>query len=95
MTSPRLSITAKKIVTYLVIAVIFARAPELLELGLSVPQVTKIFLKLREMGVDVPADVYTIPYAVKMILEAKRRREAGESLVLPREAKKEGGAAGC
>ena len=53
------------------------------------PQVTKIFLKLREMGVDVPADVYTIPYAVKMILEAKRRREAGESLVLPREAKKE------
>ena len=29
------------------------------------------------MGVDVPADVYTIPYAVKMILEAKRRREAG------------------
>jgi cobalt import ATP-binding protein cbiO 1 len=60
-----------------------------------VPQVTKIFLKLREMGVDVPADVYTIPYAVKMILEAKRRREAGESLVLPREAKKEGGAAGC
>ena len=71
------------------------KAQELLELGLSVPQVTKIFLKLREMGVDVPADVYTIPYAVKMILEAKRRREAGESLVLPREAKKEGGAAGC
>ena len=47
------------------------------------PQVTKIFLKLREMGVDVPADVYTIPYAVKMILEARRRREAGEALMLP------------
>ena len=47
------------------------------------------------MGVDVPADVYTIPYAVKMILEAKRRRDAGESLVLPREAKQKGGAAGC
>ena len=39
------------------------------------PQVTKIFLKLREMGIDVPADVYTIPYAVKKILEAKARRE--------------------
>ena len=37
----------------------------------------------------------TVPYAVKMILEAKRRREAGESLVLPREAKQKGGAAGC
>ena len=50
---------------------------------------------LREMGVDVPADVYTVPYAVKMIVEAKRRRAAGESLVLPREAKQEGGAATC
>ena len=71
---------------------VFARAPELLELGLSVPQVTKIFLKLREMGVDVPADVYTIPYAVKTLLEAKRRRDAGESLVLPRNAAQKGGA---
>ena len=70
----------------------FARAPELLELGLSVPQVTKIFLKLREMGVDVPADVYTIPYAVKTLLEAKRRRDAGESLVLPRSTAQKGGA---
>ena len=85
----------KKIAMYDTVEKVFARAPELLGLGLSVPQVTKIFLKLREMGVDVPADVYTIPSAVKMILEAKRRREAGESLVLPREAKKEGGAAGC
>ena len=59
------------------------------------PQVTKIFLKLREMGVDVPADVYTIPYAVKMILEAKRRRDAGESLVLPRDNDKKEGAAEC
>jgi energy-coupling factor transport system ATP-binding protein len=63
---------------------VFARAPELLDLGLSVPQVTKIFLKLREMGLDVPADVYTIPYAVKAILAAKARRDAGESLTLPR-----------
>ena len=60
-----------------------------------VPQVTKIFLKLREMGVDVPADVYTVPYAVKMILEAKKRRDAGESLVLPRVDAKKGGAATC
>ena len=70
-------------------------APELLELGLSVPQVTKIFLKLREMGVDVPADVYTIPYAVKMILAAKARRDAGETLVLPRNDDQKGGAAEC
>ena len=85
----------KKIAMYDTVEKVFARAPELLELGLSVPQVTKIFLKLREMGVDVPADVYTVPYAVEMILEAKRRRDAGESLVLPRADKQRGGADEC
>ncbi len=81
----------KKIAMYDTVENVFARAPELLARGLSVPQVTKIFLKLREMGVDVPADVYTVPYAVKMILEAKKRRDAGESLVLPRvDAKRRG-----
>lgn len=85
----------KKIAMYDTVENVFARAPELLALGLSVPQVTKIFLKLREMGVDVPADVYTVPYAVKMILEAKKRRDAGESLVLPRVDEKKGGAATC
>ena len=86
----------KKIAMYDTVEKVFARAPELLELGLSVPQVTKIFLKLREMGVDVPADVYTIPYAVKTILAAKARRDAGESLVLPRDAENgKGGVSGC
>ena len=36
---------------------VFARAPELLELGLSVPEVTKIFLRLREMGLDIDTDL--------------------------------------
>ena len=85
----------KKIAMYDTVENVFARASELLALGLSVPQVTKIFLKLREMGVDVPADVYTVPYAVKMILEAKKRRDAGESLVLPRVDAKKGGTATC
>ena len=91
----KLVMSNKKIAMYDTVENVFARAPELLALGLSVPQVTKIFLKLREMGVDVPADVYTVPYAVKMILEAKKRRDAGESLVLPRVDAKKGGAATC
>ena len=90
-----LVMSRKKIAMYDTVEKVFARAPELLELGLSVPQVTKIFLKLREMGVDVPADVYTIPYAVKMILAAKARRDAGETLVLPRDDDQKGGAAEC
>lgn len=88
-----LVLSNKKIAMYDTVERVFARAPELLALGLSVPQVTKIFLKLREMGIDVPTDVYTVPYAVKTLLAAKARRDAGESLVLPRRETKGGGAA--
>jgi len=60
------------------VAKVFARAGELLDLGLSVPQVTKIFLRLRQMGLDIPADVYTVPYAVKTIQEAlAAKKEVG------------------
>ena len=52
-------------------------------------------MKKEYYGVDVPADVYTIPYAVKMILAAKARRDAGETLVLPRDEDQKGGAAEC
>ncbi len=56
---------------------VFARAPELLELGLSVPEVTKIFLRLREMGLDIDTDVYTVKYAVKTILAARAGKGGG------------------
>ena len=57
------------------VAKVFARADELLELGLSVPQVTKIFLRLRQMGLEIPVDVYTVPYAVNTILEALKAKK--------------------
>ena len=63
---------------------IFARAPELLELGLSVPQVTQIFLRLRQMGLDIPTDVYTMPYAVKTVLKAWNARHPDKALPLER-----------
>ena len=66
----------RKVAMYDDVEKVFARAPELLELGLSVPQVTKIFLKLREMGLDIPTDVYTMPYAVKTIQKALAARQA-------------------
>src|SRR5699024_1874652 len=56
-----------KVAMYDTVENVFARARELLELGLSVPQVTQISLKLREKGLDIPIDVYTVPYAVKTI----------------------------
>ena len=64
----------KKIAMYDAVDKVFARAGELLDLGLSVPQVTKIFLRLKQMGLDIPTDVYTVPYAVKTIVEAAQKK---------------------
>lgn len=65
-----LVLSKARIAMYDTVEKVFARAPELLELGLSVPQVTQIFLRLKEMGLDIPTDVYTMPYAVKTIQKA-------------------------
>lgn len=51
-------------------AQVFERAEELTEMGLSIPQVTQVFLKLRELGVNVPK-VYTLDAAVEALLKVK------------------------
>ena len=71
-----LVLSKAKIAMYDTVEKVFARAPELLELGLSVPQVTQIFLRLKEMGLDIATDVYTIPYAVKTIRKALQGKGA-------------------
>ena len=65
-----------KLAMYDTVENVFAHAQELLELGLSVAQVTQIFLKLRQMGLDIPTDVYTMPYAVKTIQKALAAKQA-------------------
>ena len=65
-----------KLAMYDTVEKVFGHAQELLEPGLSVPQVTQIFLKLRQMGLDIPTDVYTMPYAVKTIQKALAARQA-------------------
>ena len=49
---------------------VFERVEELLAMGLSIPQVTQVFLRLREMGVDVK-NVYTIEQAAEELLRLK------------------------
>ena len=45
---------------------VFKRADELVEMGLDIPDVTRLFLKLREMGADVEP-VYTVQQAVAQL----------------------------
>jgi energy-coupling factor transport system ATP-binding protein len=42
---------------------VFDRAEELLTMGLDIPEITRVFLRLKQMGADVPS-VYTIDQAV-------------------------------
>lgn len=51
-------------------AEVFAHAEELLEMGLDIPEVTRIFLKLQQKGLPV-APVYTLDQAVKALTDLK------------------------
>ena len=53
---------------------VFARAQELLDMGLDIPDVTRVFLRLKQMGLDVQP-VYTIDQAAAEI----RRLKEGNS----------------
>lgn len=49
---------------------VFTRADELIEMGLNIPQVTRVFMKLREMGLDVN-NFYSIEQAAKELMRLK------------------------
>ena len=54
---------------------VFSKADELMAMGLSVPQITRVFARLKEMGLDIGKDIYTTPYAVKTVLERLKAKE--------------------
>ncbi|MBQ6674607.1 MAG: energy-coupling factor transporter ATPase [Ruminococcus sp.] len=54
---------------------VFSRSEELMSMGLSVPQITRVFARLKEMGIEFNKDVYTTPYAVKLLLERLGQKE--------------------
>lgn len=53
---------------------VFARAEELSTIGLDVPQITKVFMKLKAQGLDFGKDVYTMEYAKNLLLKKLSER---------------------
>ena len=51
---------------------VFANAQELMAIGLDVPQVTRVFLRLREMGLDVDTSVFTVEQALAAVEKYKK-----------------------
>lgn len=47
---------------------IFARGAELHAMGLAVPEVTQIVMRLQSLGIDLPGDMFTTEQAVQAIL---------------------------
>lgn len=54
-------------------AEIFAHGEELEAIGLGVPAMTRLFTRLRSLGIDLPASVYTVEQARDAILCALRK----------------------
>jgi len=50
---------------------VFRHAWELEQIGLSIPQVTRVFLRLREMGISIDSSVYTVEQAVRELQRVK------------------------
>ena len=48
----------------------FARAEELVAMGLNIPQITRVFLELRKLGLDVEP-VYTLQQAIDTLTALK------------------------
>ncbi len=46
---------------------VFSRPDELESIGLGVPQITKLVMLLRERGIEIPPDIYTVDEAQKAL----------------------------
>ncbi|EGC03668.1 MULTISPECIES: energy-coupling factor transporter ATPase [Ruminococcus] len=57
-------------------AKVFHRSAELEKMGLAVPQVTRVFSRLKAMGFDMGEDVYTVKFGSSLLLDRLGRKSA-------------------
>ncbi len=48
---------------------VFSKSQELMEMGLSVPQITRVFKRLEACGINVGEEVYTVDFAKKLMMK--------------------------
>lgn len=53
---------------------VFAHSKELADMGLTVPQVTRVFDRLKAMGIDINDEVYSVKYAKELILNRLNKK---------------------
>lgn len=55
---------------------VFSKGEELVKIGLNVPEITHIIMLLREKGLDLPPDIYTVEAAARAIKKAAEEKNA-------------------
>ena len=68
---------AGKVFCYDTVENVFRQAKALQEIGLAVPQITRVCMQLREQGIPLSDDIYTVEAAYQQILQLYRQQKEG------------------
>ncbi len=60
MASKVLVMNKSRVAMYGTVEEIYSRSDEIIKMGLDVPQITRVFMRLAECGVDIKRNVYTV-----------------------------------
>ena len=55
---------------------VFSQSSRLIEAGLDVPMVTRLFIELRSRGIDISDSVYTVEQGLAELLRLKEGKNA-------------------
>lgn len=72
-----LVMNAGKVFCYDTVENVFRQAKALQEIGLAVPQITRVCMQLREWGIPLSDDIYTVEAAYQQILQLYRQKQEG------------------
>lgn len=72
-----LVMNAGKVFCYDTVENVFRQARALQEIGLAVPQITRVCMQLREKGIPIRDDIYTVESAYQQILQLYRQQKEG------------------
>ena len=72
-----LVMNAGKVFCYDTVENVFRQAKALQEIGLAVPQITRVCMQLREQGIPLSYDIYTVEAAYQQILQLYRQQKEG------------------
>ena len=72
-----LVMNAGKVFCYDTVENVFRQAKTLQEIGLAVPQITRVCMQLREQGIPLSDDIYTVEAAYQQILQLYRQQKEG------------------